>query len=138
MVADDQDAGELLARLLDRAGWTTDLAFSAASGLNELGGASPPYVAVVLDMASTAASIDVLRSIRENPAIAGTRVVICAKEDGSSRGAAWITGVDGYLVHPFHADEYVAEVAAVVARPDDERDDHRQRQIGLSIPDSPA
>jgi hypothetical protein len=25
VVSDDQDAGELLARLLDRAGWTTDL-----------------------------------------------------------------------------------------------------------------
>lgn len=136
VIADDQDAGELLTRLLDRAGWTTDLAFSASSGLSELEGGMPPYSALVIDLRSTAHSIDVLRSIRENPATAGLRVVICAQST-AEQGEAWITGTDAYLVHPFDADGYVEEVAAVVARPDDEREDHRQRQVGLSIPDAP-
>ena len=134
VISDDQDAGELLARLLDRAGWTTDLAYSAASGLSELEDAH--YAAIVLALASTAHSVDVLRSVRDTPATAGLRVAICA-HSRSEQGEAWITGTDAYLVHPFEADELVAEVVAVVGRPDDERDDHRQRQVGLSIPDGP-
>ena len=134
VISDDQDAGELLTRLLDRAGWTTDLAYSASSGLSELEDAH--YTAVVLGLTSTADSIDVLRSIREAPATAELRVAVCAHSRGE-QGEAWITGADGFLVHPFDADELVAEVNAVVARPDEERDDHRQRQVGLSIPDTP-
>jgi DNA-binding response OmpR family regulator len=136
VVSDDQDAGELLARLLDRAGWTTDLAYSASSGLSELEGGVPPYSALIVDLVSTAQSIDVLRSVRENPATTGLRVILCARST-AEQGEAWITGTDAYLVHPFEADTYVEEVAAVVARPDDEREDHRQRQVGLSIPDAP-
>ncbi len=134
VIADDQDAGELLTRLLDRAGWTTDLAYSAASGLSELEDAH--YAAIVLALASTAHSVEVLRSIRETPATADQRVAVCA-HSRSEQGEAWITGADGYLVHPFDADELVAMVTAVVERPDAERDDHRQRQVGLSIPDAP-
>jgi DNA-binding response OmpR family regulator len=134
VIADDQDAGELLARLLDRAGWTTDLAYSAASGLSELEDAH--YDAIVVALASTAHSIDVLRSVRDTPATAALPVAVCG-HSRSEQGEAWITGADAYLVHPFEADELVAEVAAVIARPDGERDDHRQRQVGLSIPDAP-
>ena len=57
-----------------------------------------------------------LRSIRETPATADLRVVICAHSP-QRQGEAWITGADGYLVHPFEADELVAEVTAVVAAP---------------------
>jgi DNA-binding response OmpR family regulator len=136
VIADDQDAGELLARLIDRAGWTTDLAYSPASGLGELEDAAPPFSAVVLDLTSTAQSIDVLRAIRDEPATAVARVVICARST-SEGGEAWITGADGYLVHPFEGDALVAEVADVVARADEEREAHRQHQVSLLIPDAP-
>jgi DNA-binding response OmpR family regulator len=135
VIADGQDTGELLARLLDRAGWTTDLAFSAASGLSELEDAH--YAALVVDLDSTALAVDVLRSVRDDPRNGPLRVVVCAHST-AEQGEAWITGADGYLVHPFEAEAFVAEVDAVVARPDDERDGYRQAQIGLSIPDSPT
>lgn len=134
VIADDQDTGELLARLLDRAGWTTDLAFSAASGLSELEDAH--YAALVVDLASTAHAIDVLRSVRDDDRTAPLRVVVCAGST-SEQGEAWITGADGYLVHPFEGEAFVTEVGAVIARPDEEREAHRQRQVGLSIPDAP-
>ena len=134
IVADDQDNGELLARLLDRAGWMTDLAFSAASGLSELVEANPSYAAVVLALGHSSESLKVLRTVRETSGIADTRVIICAR-DGANGGPAWITGTDAYLAHPVPAEDYVAEVAAALNRPDGERDDHRQRQIGLGIPD---
>lgn len=134
VIADDQDTGDLLARLLDRAGWTTDLAFSAASGLSELVDAH--YAALVVDLVSTDHAIDVLRSVRDDARSAGLRVVVCARST-AAEGEAWIIGADGYLVHPFEGDAFVAEVDVVVARADDEREAHRQRQVGLSIPDSP-
>ncbi len=136
VIADDQDAGELLARLIDRAGWTTDLAYSPASGLGELEDAAPPFSAVVLDLTSTAQSIDVLRAVRDEPATAAARVVICARSTAEG-GEAWITGADGYLVHPFEGDALVTEVADVVARPDEEREAHRQHQVSSLIPDAP-
>jgi DNA-binding response OmpR family regulator len=136
VIADDQDAGELLARLIDRAGWTTDLAYSPASGLGELEDAAPPFSAVVLDLTSTAQSIDVLRAVRDEPATAAARVVICARST-SEGGEAWITGADGYPVPPFVGEAHVAEVAEVVARPDEDREAHRQHQVSLLIPDAP-
>jgi DNA-binding response OmpR family regulator len=63
-------------------------------------------------------------------------VLVCA-DSASERSEAWITGADGYLVHPFEGDALVAEVVAVVGRPHDDRDAHRQEQISLSIPDAP-
>ena len=64
-----------------------------------------------------------LRSVRDDPGHApACGWLVCAHSRGE-QGEAWITGTDGYLVHPFEADELVAEVAAVVGRPDDERDD---------------
>jgi DNA-binding response OmpR family regulator len=134
VVADDHDAGELLTRLLDRAGWATDLAFSAASGLAELSQASPRYSVVVLDLLDGSQNLEALRSIRSTPAVAATRVLICDRGT-TRRGTAWIDGTDGYLARPFHGDDYVSEVAAVAARPDDEREAHRHAQIGLRAPD---
>jgi DNA-binding response OmpR family regulator len=136
VIADDQDAGELLARLIDRAGWTTDLAYSPASGLGELEDAAPPFSAVVLDLTSTAQSIDVLRAVRDEPATAAARVVICARST-SEGGEAWITGADGYLLRPFEADTLIDEMTRVVSRPEEDRDHLRQQQLNLSIPDAP-
>ena len=135
VITDDQDTGELLARLIDRAGWTSDLAFSAPSGLSELEGGVPPYSALVVDMASSEQSIEVLRAVRENPATHGLRVLICSRSD-TDRSEAWVTGADAWLVHPFDGDALVAEVAAVAARADGARDAHRQEQIGRSVPDA--
>jgi DNA-binding response OmpR family regulator len=55
---------------------------------------------------------------------------MCAGPE-ANRANAWLAGTDGYLVHPFEASHFLAEVEDVVARPDAERHDHRQRQIGL-------
>ena len=134
VVCDDPDAGELLSRLLERDGWPVGLAISGAGGLTALCDADGRYGVVIVEL-HVPAAMQLLASIRDTPGVAGTRVVICAGPDGN-RGGAWLAGTDGYLVHPFDAGHFLAEVAAVVARPDAERDDHRQRQIGL--PNSPS
>jgi two-component system phosphate regulon response regulator OmpR len=135
VVADDQDGGELLTRLLDRAGWTADLAYSAASGLSELDGAE--YSALVVDLVDPGAGVEVLRTVRDDPGTADLPVVLCSRH-GSYRSEAWISGADAFLVHPFEADAFVVDVSDAVARPSDAREEHRQTQLGLSIPDAPA
>ncbi len=133
VVVDDPDLGELLARLFDHAGWTPELALSAASGLTELQDANPPFALVVIDLSVPTSNLKTLTTIRDTGGMRSTRVLICS-QDPAGRGAAWISGTDGFILHPFRAEDYVAEATAVVARPDDDRHDHRQRQIGLSTP----
>jgi DNA-binding response OmpR family regulator len=133
VVADDRDAGELLARLVDEAGWLASLAFAPAAAVVELAEARPPYAAVVLDLSTTnrAAGLEALRSIRDLPGAPGAvPVVMCSWNDGE-RAQAWVSGVDGFLTRPFHANALAAEITAAVERPLADRDAHRQRQIGL-------
>jgi len=130
VVSDDPDAGELLGRLLERDGWPVDLAISGAAGLTALCDATDPYTVVVIELGPVPAG-ELLASIRDTPPVARTRVVVCAGSD-AGRVDAWIGGTDGYLVHPFEGAHFLAEITAVVARPDTERHDHRQQQIAVA------
>jgi DNA-binding response OmpR family regulator len=139
VVADDRDAGELLARLVDAAGWSADLAFSSEAALAELTDAVPAYSAVVVDLAADGGEggLDALHRIREVAGPAGAvPVVMCSWSDGI-RAQAWVSGIDGFLTRPFHGDELVAQLRDAIERPAAQRDGHRQQQIGLSIPDAP-
>jgi DNA-binding response OmpR family regulator len=138
VVADDRDAGELLARLFDEAGWLASLAFSAEAAVAELAEPGAGYSSVVLDLSRSggATGLEALRSIRELHGSAGAMpIVMCSWNDGD-RAKAWVSGVDGFLTRPFHANALVAEVTAAVERPMADRDAHRQRQIGLPNPPS--
>jgi DNA-binding response OmpR family regulator len=138
VVADDRDAGELLARLFDEAGWLASLAFSADAAIAELAEPDSGYASVVLDLsrADRSAGLSALTSIRALSGSAGAMpIVMCSWNDGD-RAQAWVSGVDGFLTRPFHANALVAEVTAAVERPMADRDAHRQRQIGLPNPPS--
>jgi len=138
VVADDRDAGELLSRLIDRAGWRSDLAFSIDAAVEELADASPAYVGVVVDMAADAGAgnLEMLQRTREVAGPAGaTPVVICSWRD-DIRSDAWTSGTDGFLTRPFRADDLVEELRAAVERPSAERDGHRRDQ--LERPERPA
>ena len=135
VVAADRGAGELLARLLEQAGHRVDAAFAASVGLTELTDADPRYDLAVIDLGGDGVAL--LDDVRADARVGTTRVVVCA-DSTEQRGVAWTHGTDGFLVHPFRADDLVAEAAAVLGRPDSERDAHRQRQIGLRPPGPPA
>jgi DNA-binding response OmpR family regulator len=82
--------------------------------------------------------IEALRLVRHMPGgVGAVPVVVCSWDDGL-RAQAWITGTDGWLTRPFHADQLVAELTAAIRRPAADRDAHRQRQIGLTAPDQSA
>jgi len=139
VVADDRDAGELLSRLVDRAGWRSDLAFSIDAAVEELADASPAYVGIVVDMAADAGAgnLEMLHRTRGVAGPAGaTALVICSWRD-DIRGQAWISGTDGFLTRPFRADDLLDQLRAAIERSPAERDAHRQHQIGLTAPDAP-
>ena len=133
VIADDQGAGELLARLLDRAGWTTDLAFSAASGLHQLEGGGAGYDAVIIDLATSAHDIEALLALRSDLATSSLRVVVCIRTDepdpDGAAVAAWNAGADGFLMHPFGAEAFTDEIANVVVRADHQREEHRRASV---------
>jgi DNA-binding response OmpR family regulator len=60
--------------------------------------------------------------------VAQIRLVLIANE-AKNRAFSWQSGVDAFVVRPFHVDELLSEVDAVLARPEDERLTHRRKML---------
>ena len=125
----DVDAGELVARLVELAGYP-------ALRFNDLGAlvdqlAEGGVAAVLVDSLGTGVSsaFEVLDAVRNGPpATAGTPVVILASTD-TNRLYAYQSGVDFYLVRPFHGDDLVEAVRTTLGRSAEERQRFRQEQL---------
>lgn len=129
VVDDDPNGRELIARILESAGWKADRCSSEGEALVQLGAAQPPYKAVVVDFTSgTTSSVQLLGAIRGRDEIAGLPVVLLTTStDGQV--FAWQSGVDGFLVRPFHADDLINEVYAVLSRTPSEREEYRTEKL---------
>ncbi len=129
VVNDDRDACELIARLLETAGF-------AARRLNDLDAsadalADGPYQAVIIDSLScgVTAAFKLLDEIRGGgPDIRHVAVVILAATD-TNRLFAYQSGADGFAVRPIHGSELVDMVRSVLARDPDERVEYRRAQL---------
>lgn len=140
VVCDEPGAGELLARLLARAGNEVE----RARDLMELSDrllVGRAVDAIVLDVVTGGIGgnlklLDAVRNHRE-PAVAVTPVVMVAPH-ATSALFSWQAGADELLVRPFHADDLVAAVAAAVERPPSERVAHRRRQAEAARAGAPA
>lgn len=129
VVNDDADACELVARLVESAGWP-------AARKTDLGGvgatlAAGSFGGVVIDSLSCGVTeafkvLDEIRggggSVRDLP------VVILASSD-TNRLFAYQSGADGFVVRPFHSDELLDAVGLVMGRSADERADWRRAQL---------
>lgn len=129
VVNDDRDACELIARLLETAGFTarrlTDLDASADAL------ADGPYLAVVIDSLSCGVTVafKLLDEIRGGgPDIRHVAVVILAATD-TNRLFAYQSGADGFAVRPIHGSELIDLVRSVLARDPDERVEYRRTQL---------
>jgi len=130
LVVDDDPAGrELIARILESAGWQADRCPSEAEALVQLDTAEPPYKAVVIDFTSgTTSSVQLLGAIRNRDSSADIPVaLLTTSTDGQV--FAWQSGVDGFLVRPFHADDLINEVYAMLSRTAAERVQHRNDEL---------
>jgi DNA-binding response OmpR family regulator len=126
----EADAGELVARLVEFAGHPALRFTDQASLIGQL--AEGGVRAVIIDALGTgvSAAFDVLEAIRAgHPAVRDTPVMILAASD-TNRLYAFQSGVDAYLVRPFHADELIGAVGSMLARSPGERERYRQDQLG--------
>lgn len=128
VVQGDADAAELLRRVLERGGYEVLLASSPDDALGTAREEHPDLA--VLDLGSTGPNLKLLDSLRHSrdPLVAGVRVVMLARQ-GSNPMFSWQSGIDGFLDRPFHADQLVGEVKAVLARSDADRPRHRREQM---------
>ncbi|MCU1498741.1 MAG: hypothetical protein JWM47_2694 [Acidimicrobiales bacterium] len=121
----DESAREILARVVETVGYDavrlvddTDLA--AAVVHSRAAGA-------VLDLgAGNLAALQSLRS-RPEPPGAEARVVVIGTGPANGR-LAWQAGADAFLVRPFHARDLQTTLAEALARPEAERQAHRDAQ----------
>jgi DNA-binding response OmpR family regulator len=130
VVDDNQDACELIARIVESAGWTATRSYSQDDALTKLDSGDPPFKAVIADFQSggTGASLELLDSVRRNQDFADVPVLLLTRSE-QNRMYAWESGADAFLVRPFHADDLINEVYAVLTRSTDEREAWREEQL---------
>jgi DNA-binding response OmpR family regulator len=130
VVNDDEDACELLCRLLARAGYVVHRAHSPEQATMELNVVRPECVVLDLATGGIGQNLRLLDKIRSSmdPRVAAARVVLVAQQT-SNRLFSWQAEIDAFVVRPFHADDLLSHVAEVLARPDSERARHRRREL---------
>lgn len=132
VVDDDPDAAETMVRLFAHRGFEAESTDDLDEVVGRLQADGPAVDLVLIDFHSggTSLGLKLLDRIRssDDARVARTRAVMATDLD-ENRVFSWQSGIDGFLVRPYHADELVDEIRAVLARSDDERAEHRQAQI---------
>ena len=114
VVEDDAELGNGLRSRLVREGYAVDLAANGVDGGHL--GATEPYDVVILDLGlPDRPGLDVLRAWRD----AGNLVpvlILTARDGWSERVEGLQAGADDYLGKPFHPEELLARVQALLRR----------------------
>ena len=114
IVEDDAQLGNGLRERIAREGYAVDLADNGIDGGHL--GATEPYDAIVLDLGLPGRSgLEVLRDWRS----AGNLVpvlILTARDGWSERVEGLQAGADDYLGKPFHPEELLARIQALVRR----------------------
>jgi DNA-binding response OmpR family regulator len=132
VVNDDEDACELLCRVVSHTGAVAFRAHSPEGAIEELGEHLASVQAVVLDFSKgTATSFTVLETIRHRDDLGDPCVMIIATTN-ANRSLAFDSGVDEFLTRPFHVDEFTSTLGQMLARSPEEREAHRAAQTVAS------
>ena len=129
VINDDHDACELIARLIESAGWPADRLYDISATLDTL--QSGAYLGVVMDSLTLGVNdaFKALDEIRSGPAsLRDVPVVIIASTD-TNRLFAFQSGADGYVVRPVHSDELMDVMHLVLDRSSEERVEYRRNQL---------
>ena len=132
VVNDDEDACELLCRVVSHTGAVAFRAHSPEGAIEELAEHLASVQAVVLDFSKgTATSFTVLETIRHRPDLGDPCVMIIATTT-ANRSLAFDSGVDDFLTRPFHVDEFTSTLGQMLGRTSEEREAHRAAQTVAS------
>jgi DNA-binding response OmpR family regulator len=116
VVEDDPDIAELVARYLEKAGYTTARVSSGRDALDTVRTKAPDLI--VLDvMLPHVDGLEVCRLLRANDHTASIPIImLTARADESERIVGLEMGADDYLAKPFSPNELVARVRALLRR----------------------
>lgn len=133
VVGDDPDAGELIVRILEFAGWSATKVQGYDEAMRALLTTTPRLTAVVSDFTSggVSSSLKLLDAVRHEEGLEDLPVIILTASL-TNRGFAWQSGTDGFLVRPFHADDLVNEIYACLTRTPEEREAYRREQAATA------
>jgi two-component system alkaline phosphatase synthesis response regulator PhoP len=116
IVEDDPDIADLVARYLDKAGFTTEKAVSGREALLAIGVRLPGLVVLDL-MLPQLDGLEVCRLLRASEATAAIPIImLTARAEESERIVGLELGADDYLAKPFSPNELVARVRALLRR----------------------
>jgi DNA-binding response OmpR family regulator len=114
VVEDDAKVARLLSRVLQEEGFVVDACTSAADAITL--GSSLSYDLMVLDwMLPEGSGLDVCRSLRRR-GISAPIIMLTARGEVAERVLGLEAGADDYVCKPFHVDELLARVHAVLRR----------------------
>src|SRR5476649_1805904 len=116
IVEDDPDIAELVARYLDKAGFTTERAASGREALQAIA-LRPPELLVLDLMLPQVDGLEVCRAVRANEKTAAIPIImLTARAEESERIVGLEMGADDYIAKPFSPNELVARVRALLRR----------------------
>lgn len=114
LVEDDDALSTSLKKELKPAGFAVDIASNGIDG--EFMGNEEPYDAVILDLGlPDRAGLDVLKNWREGENKVPV-IVLTARDAWHEKVEGFQTGADDYLAKPFHVEELVARLNAIIRR----------------------
>ena len=116
IVEDDPDIAELVARYLDKAGYSTERVTSGRDALTTIAARAPDLVVLDL-MLPQVDGLEVCRILRGSEATASLPIImLTARAEESERVVGLELGADDYLAKPFSPGELVARVRALLRR----------------------
>lgn len=114
LIEDDQNLIDYLRADLSKAGFAIDVANNGLDG--EFLGDSEPYDIVVLDLGLPQKSgMDILQSWRSRGNVVPV-IVLTSRDQWYERVDGFKAGADDYLGKPFHIEELIARIRALVSR----------------------
>jgi len=113
---DDRDIGELIARYVQRNGWSVRLVTSGTEALSYA--KEQPIDLLILDLMLPGLSgHEVCRALRADPKTAAIPIImVTAKADEGDRISGLELGADDYVTKPFSPNELMARVRALFRR----------------------
>lgn len=117
IVEDDPDINALLAKIVTKAGYEAEQAFSGTEAQLRLEKSAPDLI--LLDLMIPGLSGEALISfVRQNLLLDMPIIVISAKVQLTSKVDALAAGADDYITKPFESEELVARIQAALRRYD--------------------
>ncbi|MCP8937733.1 response regulator transcription factor [Alsobacter sp. SYSU M60028] len=114
VVEDDKDLNRQIVAALEQAGYAVDRAFDGEQG--HFLGDTEPYDAVILDLGLPKMDgVAVLQAWRRDGRVMPV-IILTARDRWSDKVQGFDAGADDYVTKPFHIEEILARVRAVLRR----------------------